>query len=82
MTDTVTKRGRKEIFEKRDQLVRALRSIQNRDAEGVELPSRFIQMRLADAGLIAFEDVKTGGRGRPRKVAALTDEGIVALATL
>lgn len=82
MADTVNRRGRKEIFEKRDELVRALRSIQKRDDEGVKLPSRYVQLRLADAGLVQFGTVKTGGRGRPRKVADLTREGVAALATL
>ena len=82
MTDTVNKRGRKAIFEKRDELVRALRSIQKQEQEGVKLPSRYVQMRLADAGLVQFDTVKTGGRGRPRKVAELTQEGVARLATL
>ena len=75
MTDTVNKRGRKAIFEKRDELVRALRSIQKQEQEGVKLPSRYVQMRLADAGLVQFDTVKTGGRGRPRKVADWYDAG-------
>jgi hypothetical protein len=82
MTDTVKRSGRKAIFEKRDELVRALRSIEKQEQEGVKLPSRYIQMRLADAGLVQFNTVKTGGRGRPRRVAELSQEGVATLATL
>jgi len=82
MTATLTQRGRKEIFQKRDQLVQALRAIHKNTGENVTLPSRFLQMRLSEAGLIGFQDVKTGGCGRPQKVAYLTRDGLATMATI
>jgi hypothetical protein len=38
-------------------------------------PSRFIKMQLAEAGLIAFEPVQTGSRGRPALQAVVTGKG-------
>jgi DNA-binding PadR family transcriptional regulator len=82
MTDTVTKRGRKEIFEKRDLLVQALREIRAGGAvEGKATATYFLTRRLADAGLVEFVTVKGEGRGRPRKVARVTREGEMTLAT-
>ena len=74
------KRGAKEIFEKRDALVRALRAIKHGKVE--TMPSRYHQHRLAEAGLIAFEQVQSGKRGRPQMIPHLTREGVVKLATI
>jgi DNA-binding PadR family transcriptional regulator len=82
MTDTVTKRGRKEIFDKPALMKRALREIRNgAPAEGKPTATYFLTRRLAEAGLVEFETVKSEGRGRPRHVARLTREGVMALAT-
>lgn len=75
-----SKRGRKEIFEKRDTMVRALRAIKHGKTE--TMPSRYHQHRLADAGLVMFETVQSGKRGRPQLIPHLTREGVAALATL
>lgn len=76
------KRGRKEIFEKRDLLVQALRAIQNGETETRKMPSRFLQKRLEAAGLVEFTPVHTGTRGRPALTVALTREGVAELARL
>lgn len=82
MTDTVTKRGRKEIFSKPDLMKRALREIRKGvPAEGKPTATYFLIRRLAAAGLVEFETVKGAGRGRPRNIARLTREGALALAT-
>jgi DNA-binding PadR family transcriptional regulator len=82
MSDTVTKRGRKEIFAKRDVLVRVLREVRSGAATEKPKATYFLQRRLADAGLVDFVAVKGEGRGRPRKVAVLTREGAFTLATV
>lgn len=81
-TETAAKRGRKEIFEKRELLVKALREIRSGTAEG-EKPTAtyFLKRRLAEQGLIEFVAVKSEGRGRPRHEAKLTRDGYLALAT-
>jgi DNA-binding PadR family transcriptional regulator len=83
MTATVTKRGRKEIFAKPELLKRALREIRNgAPAEGKATATYFLTRKLADAGLVEFVTQKGEGRGRPRKVAVVTREGAMALATV
>ena len=82
MTDTV-KRGRKEIFAKPELLKRALREIRKgAPVEGTATATYFLTRRLADAGLVEFATVRGEGRGRPRKVARVTREGELALATV
>lgn len=82
MTATVTRRGRKEIFAKPELLKRALREIRNgAPAEGKTVATYFLTRRLAEAGYVNFVDVKGQGRGRPRKIAQVTREGEMALAT-
>jgi DNA-binding PadR family transcriptional regulator len=76
------KRGRKEIFEKPELLKAALAEI--RDGvmgEGKPVATYFLTRKLADAGLVEFVTQKGEGRGRPRKVAVVTREGAMALAT-
>jgi DNA-binding PadR family transcriptional regulator len=81
MTDTV-KRGRKEIFAKPELMKRALREIRNgTKPEGKPTATYFLTRRLADAGLVEFVAVRGEGRGRPRKVATVTREGELAIAT-
>jgi len=83
MTETVTKRGRKEIFDKPELMKRVLREI--RKGAGVEdskVATYFLARRLADAGLVEFVAHKGKGRGRPRKIAVVTREGSAALATV
>lgn len=82
LIETVAKRGRKSIFEKRDALVSALRAIRDGDTESGKMPSRFIQHQLAERGLVEFTPVHTGARGRPAYAVSLTREGIAELATL
>jgi DNA-binding PadR family transcriptional regulator len=82
MTDTA-KRGRKEIFAKPELIKRALREIRNgTKPEGKPTATYFLTRRLADAGLVEFVAVKGDGRGRPRKVALVTREGEMAVATV
>lgn len=77
------KRGRKEIFEKPELLKRALREIRaGGPTEGAATATYFLTRRLAEAGLVEFITVKGEGRGRPRKVAQVTRNGELALATL
>ena len=82
MNTVTVKRGRKEIFEKRDLLVKALRSIQSGETETRKLPSRFLQKRLEAAGLVEFTPVHTGTRGRPAMTVSLTPHGARKLAWL
>jgi len=83
MTATVTKRGRKEIFAKPELLKRTLREIRKgAAAEGKAAATYFLTRKLADAGLVEFVTVKGEGRGRPRKMAMVTREGELALATV
>jgi hypothetical protein len=74
MTKTQAKRGPKEIFEKSAKLCNALAAVK-RGAEGEEMPSRFLLKRMEDRGMIDFEVVQTGGRGRPAHRPYLTDIG-------
>ena len=69
----MAKRGAKSIFEKKTKLVSALKAVKGQ--EGYAHPSRYHLHQMADAGLLRFEDVKTGGRGRPRQVALVTSRG-------
>jgi predicted ArsR family transcriptional regulator len=39
------------------------------------MPSRFLQKQLEERGLIAFDTVKSGQRGRPQHVAKVTSKG-------
>jgi hypothetical protein len=74
MTKTQAKRGPKEIFEKSAKLRKALTAVKN-GAEGESMPSRFLLKRMEDRGMIAFEVVQTGGRGRPAHYPCLTAIG-------
>ena len=74
MTDTANKRGPKGVLEDRTKLVAALRGI--RGAEGYDRPSRFIRLKLADAGFVTIVPGETDGtRGRPADVVKLTPRG-------
>lgn len=64
--------GRPAIFADKTAVVIALRAIKGE--EKVEV-SRFLKLQLAERGLIATVDVKTGGRGRPMKQYVLTNKG-------
>jgi len=74
MTKTQAKRGPKEIFEKSAKLRKALNAVKQ-SAEGESMPSRFLLKRMEDRGMIAFDVVKSGGRGRPAHQPRLTDFG-------
>lgn len=82
MTDTVeNKRGRKEIFEKTELFKKVLREIRSGNKpETGSAATYFLTRRLAEAGLVEFVEVKSNGRGRPRKNPILTREGELALA--
>ena len=69
----MAKRGAKSIFENRDKLVAALKAIKG--AEGYAEPSRYHKVQMADRGLIQFDTVQTGGRGRPALKARVTRLG-------
>ena len=74
MTDTANKRGPKGVLEDRAKLVDALRGV--RGMEGYTRPSRFIRLKLADAGYITiFPGEADGTRGRPADVVKLTARG-------
>ena len=74
MNKTQAKRGPKEIFEKSAKLRKALNAVKQ-SAEGESMPSRFLLKRMEDRGMIAFDVVKSGGRGRPAHYPRLTDFG-------
>ena len=77
VTKEKTQVGPKDIFEKDGALEAALLAIYaGAPQEGEEMPSRFIEKRLEEAGLVCFEPVKTGKAGRPRLVAYLTGAGL------
>lgn len=77
----VAKRGRKEIFEKPELLLKALGEISTGNFEGDKpTATYFIKRRLAEQGLIEFVAIKGEGRGRPRHEAQLTVDGEQALA--
>jgi len=76
-TSTQAKRGPKEIFEKTAKLQAALRAIAAGNSEAT--PSRFLLKRMEDRGLVAFESVQTGGRGRPAHTPVLTEFGANAI---
>jgi hypothetical protein len=71
----MAKRGAKSIFdtENRSKLVDALKAIKG--VEGYAQPSRYHKIQMAERGLIEFDTVKTGGRGRPAKKARVTRKG-------
>ena len=80
-TETQAKRGPKEIFEKSAKLRNALNAVKM-SAEGEAMPSRFLLKRMEDRGMIAFDVIKTGGRGRPAHQPRLTDFGAGCLLDL
>lgn len=84
MTDTIkNKRGPKEIFEKREKLVAALRAVRdNAPAEDPRTASRFLLKRMEERELIQFETVQSGKRGRPAHRPVLTRDGFALLATI
>ena len=71
----MAKRGAKSIFDatNKQKLVDALRAVKG--TEGYAEPSRYHKQLMADAGLIAFDTVRTGGRGRPPQQARVTARG-------
>ena len=75
MTDTIkNKPGRPSIFDDRAKLTDALRGVKG--VEGYSEPSRFIKLKLADAGYITIIPGKSDGtRGRPAFVTKLTARG-------
>ena len=71
----MAKRGAKSIFDtaNKGKLVTALKGIKG--TEGFVKPSRFIQMQLAERGMIEFDTIQTGTRGRPALKARVTRLG-------
>ena len=71
----MAKRGAKSIFDadKKDKLVDALRAVKG--MEGYAEPSYYHKRQMAEQGLIRFDVVKTGGRGRPQHNARVTSKG-------
>jgi hypothetical protein len=83
MTNTVTKRGRREIFDKPALIKRVLREIRSGEqAESSACATRYLAHRLAEQGLVDFVTVRSTGRGRPRKVAQVTRAGELYLSQL
>ena len=78
--NTQAKRGPKEIFEKQDKMVKALRAVRGTSGDNTWMPTRFLLKRLEAAGLVEFTQEQSGGRGRPRNVPQLADAGVVYLA--
>lgn len=76
------KRGPKEIFEKREKLVRALRAVRDGAVEDPRMASRFLLKRMEQRELIEFSTVQSGRRGRPAYKPVLTREGVALLATI
>ena len=74
MTDTAKKRGPASVLEDRTKLVAALRGI--RGTEGYVRPSRFVRLKLAEAGYITIVPGESDGtRGRPAYITKLTPRG-------
>ena len=69
----MAKRGAKSIFENKQKLVAALKGIKGH--EGYAEPSRYHKMQMAEQGLVQFEIIQTGTRGRPQHKAKLTSRG-------
>ena len=72
---TTATRGRPSTVATSKQRAAHLQSIVEGNA-----PSRFIVMQLADAGLVQFEPVQTGTRGRPKHTTVLTGKARSLLA--
>lgn len=68
-------RGRPATLATAKQRAAALRAIGTEDA-----PSRHIQQQLAEMGLVEFEPVRTGARGRPQLNTVVTGRGRSLLA--
>ena len=68
------KRGPKPIVEDPERMAAALQAIYaGAPREGAEMPSRFIEKKLAEIGMVDFVKVKKPGTmGAPRMVATLT----------
>lgn len=75
MNDTIkNKPGRPSIFDDRAKLADALRGIKG--VEGYSVPSRFIKLKLADAGYIRIVPGESDGKpGRPAFVTKLLPRG-------
>lgn len=74
MNTIANKTGRPGVMDDRGRTVAALKGI--RGVEGYAEPSRYIKMKLAEAGLISFAKAEpTGSRGRRPYVATLTPKG-------
>lgn len=71
-TETVRAAGRPSIMDNREKLAEALVAIRE---ETDEAPSRYVTIKLADAGYLDFKEVKGEGRGRPRNVYRLSRKG-------
>ena len=71
----MAKRGAKSIFDaaNKGKLVDALKAIKG--VEGFAQPSRYHKIQMAERGLIQFDTVHTGGRGRPALKARVTRLG-------
>lgn len=69
----MAKRGAKSIFENKGKLIAALKAVKGH--EGYAEPSYYHKRQLAERDLIAFESVKSEGRGRPQHQARVTARG-------
>jgi len=69
----MAKRGAKSIFESKQKLVAALKAVKG--MEGYAEPSYYHKRQMAERDYIAFDVVKTEGRGRPQHRARVTARG-------
>lgn len=65
------RRGRKEVFADKFAVVDMLERVKETGMGD----SRYLTLKLAEMGYVEAEEVKSEGRGRPRKVYKLTGKG-------
>jgi len=65
------RRGRKEVFADKFAVVDMLERVK----ESGMGESRYLTLKLVEMGYVEAEDVKSEGRGRPRKIYKLTGKG-------
>lgn len=68
-TETRSRAGRPGVLDNRQSIYDNLVKVRDNDDDA---PSRYITLKLVDAGYLSPKDVKGEGRGRPRKEYKLT----------
>lgn len=74
------KRGPKSMWERPGAVEKILQSIHAGAAqEGENMPSRWVEKQLAEAGLVEFKSVASGKPGRPALMAYVTPRGLAKI---